>query len=180
MSSVTASTVNALGEAAQDILDAVLRALDLTTAGPPALHYLAPFLPALDSQCDQVIGYCAGIGEELTAPSSPAPVTGKRAVHGRVNLPQLHVLVGRCVATGTTTKTTYTPPSPEQMTANALKVMEDGWALWVNLAQQIRDGELFTRCGDIHFLGVQPLASQGGVAGWTAVFAVALDGFVAP
>jgi hypothetical protein len=172
---VTPATVDALGDAAQDILDGVLRALALTDAGAPARSFLAPFLPALDSTCDQVIAYCAGIGEESTSPSSPAPVTGKRAVHGRINLPTLQVLVGRCVKTGTGKQ----PPTPTELTADARKVIQDGWALWVNLAQQIRDGELFTRCGDIHFDGVAPLASQGGVAGWVASFRVALDGFTA-
>jgi hypothetical protein len=178
---VTAATVDALGDAAQELLDAALRALALTSAGAPALNYLSYFLPSLDSQCDQAVVYCAGIGEEATQPSSPAPVTGKRAVHGRINLPTLQLLVARCVATGSTNKagTVYTPPSPAVIGADALKVMQDGWVLWVNLAQQIRTDEWRSRCGDTHFTGFSPLAGQGGLAGWVATFAVALDGFTA-
>jgi len=107
-------------------------------------------------------------------------VTGKRAAHGRVNLPILQLLVARCVATGATSQAgVYRPPTPATITADALKVMQDGWALWVNLAQQIRAGSLFTRCGDTHFTGFSPLAGQGGLAGWVGTFAVAVDGFTA-
>lgn len=174
----TPATIDALGQVAQQLLDGALAALDLTTASRPELAYLSYFQPSLDSQCDQAVVYCAGIAEEQTNPGSPAPVTGKRAVHGRVNLATLQLLVARCIATGKTSNSgVYSPPSPTQIGADAVTVMQDGWALWVNLAQQIRDGELFTACGDIHFDGIAPLAGEGGLAGWVGTFRVAVDGF---
>lgn len=180
MSSIVASTVDTLGQAAQDLLDGALLALDLTDAGRPGIAFVDYHLPALDAQCDQAIVYCAGIGEETTTPIAPVPVTGKRAVHGRINLVSLQLLVARCVATEADTGGGYQPPDPDQLNADGLKVMQDGWALWVNLAQQIRDGDLFSRCGDIHFTGLAPLAGRGGLAGWVQTFHVALDGFTAP
>jgi hypothetical protein len=177
---VVAATVHALEEAAQALLDASVAALALTDAGAPGIAHLTYFLPVLDKQCDQVVVYCAGIGEEATNPLAPPPVTGKRATLGRVNLPSLQVLVARCVATGQTNCAgTYLPPTDEQLTADGVKVMQDGWALWVNLAQQIRDDEWRTRCGDTHFAGLAPLAGQGGLAGWVGSFHISLDGFVA-
>lgn len=179
MSTIEASTVDTLGDTAQDLLDAAEAALALTHAGTPGVASLAYHLPSLDSQCDQLWVYCAGIGEEVTAPISPVPVTGKRAVHGRVNLPTLTILVARCVHTGSGSAANYQPPTPSEIAADARTVMQDGWVLWVNLAQQIRDGSLFSRCGDVHFTGFAPLAGQGGLAGWVGTFHVGLDGFVA-
>lgn len=176
---IVVGTLDALGNTAQALLDASIAALNLTDAKAPTIAHLAPSLPALDRQCDQLIVYYAGIGEEGTQPLGPPPVTGKRAVRGRVNLPTLQVLAVRCIATAKQSKSgSWTFPTDEQQTADALKTMQDAWALWVNLAQQIRDDAWRSRCGDTHFAGVVPFAAQGGLAGSVATFHLELDGFV--
>jgi hypothetical protein len=175
---VTVSTASTLHEVAQELLDTSETAVAATVGGPVALAYLSPGLPSLDYMCDQVAVWCAAITEEQTSPLSPVPQVGQRRRLGWTNLIVLSVLVARCVHVGGTTSKGYTPPKSSQLSSDADKVMEDGWALWNAISTAIIDAGLFGgTCQDIRFTSMIPLTPQGGLAGWTLTLTAELAGY---
>lgn len=175
---MTVSTAASVHEIAQDLLDASEQILAATVGGPVALAYLSPGLPSLDYQCDQVAVWNSALGEEQTSPLAPAPQIGMRRRLGWKNLVTLSVLAARCVHVGKTTRSGYTPPSSEVLTADGAKVMEDGWALWNGVSTAyIQDGLFDGTCEDFKILSMSPLTPQGGMAGWVLTLAVELAGY---
>ncbi len=176
---MTVSTIASLHEIAQALLDAGTDAVDDTIGGPVAESFLSPGLPAFDRQCDFAVAWAGQLGMEATAPLAPAPAVGHRFQYaGWVNLPTLNVTVLRCVATARETAKSYQVPSPEQLSDDARKVMEDGWAIWNHVAREILQGNLFGGpCNDIKLQALVPVVPQGGLAGWTLNVAVELPGF---
>lgn len=175
---MAATTVASLHETAQALLDAATAAVATTVGGPVAESYLSPGLPAFDRGCDSVIGYAGALNWEATSPFGAMP-SGHRFQYGAwVNLPTLLVTVVRCVHVGAGDGKLYRPPTPGQSTTDALKIMEDGWALWNGVAREILAGALFDGvCNDIKFQGLVPLTPQGGLAGWTLQVGVELGGY---
>ncbi len=176
---MTVSTVASLHEIAQELLDAAEAAVADTVGGPVVEAFLSPGLPAFDRGCDIAVAWAGQLGMEATAPLAPAPAVGHRFQYGGwVNLPTLNVTVLRCVAVAQDQKGVYRVPSPDQLSADARKVMEDGWAIWNGVCRDILRGELFGgTCNDIKVQALIPVVPEGGLAGWTLNVAVELPGF---
>lgn len=175
---VVASTVASVHEAAQTLLETSALLLEPTVGGPVALTYLSPGLPAFDYACDQVIVWNSGIAEEFTSPLTPFPQIGQRPRLGWVNLVTLSVFAGRCIHVGQEARGQYSPPGAELLTADSVKVMEDGWALWVGLHYAIRNEALFGgTCQDVQFRSMTPITPQGALAGWIVVVSFELGGY---
>lgn len=172
------SDAASLHEQAQDLLDAAYAILSGTVGGAPKMQYLSPGLPALDYQCDQVAVWAAAIGDEQAGAVSPPPQVGQRRRLAWTNLCVLSCQATRCISTGTSTKTGWTPPKEAVLTSDAEKVMEDGWALWNGISTAILDEALFGgTCKDIKFVSMLPLTPQGGVAGWVLTVSFELAGY---
>ena len=175
---MTVSTAASVHEIAQDLLDAAETILATTVGGPVALVYLSPGMPSLDFQCDQIAVWNANLGEEATSPLSPVPAPGFRRRNGWLNLVTLSTLVARCIRVGKTTSTGYTPPGAAVLSADAAKVMEDGWALYNGISTAIiQDGLFGGTCQDIKFVSMTPLTPQGGMGGWVLTLSIELAGY---
>ncbi len=175
---MTASTAATVHEVAQEFLEAAVAIVNDTIGGPVALAYLSPGLPSLDFQCDQIAVWIAALGDEQTSPLSPVPQPGQKRRIGWVNLATFSCMVARCVNVGTTTKAGYEPPTIYQLSSDARKTMEDGWALWNGVSTAIRDDALFGgTCMDIKFLSMSPLTPAGGMAGWVLTLSAEMAGY---
>ena len=175
---MTVSTVASVHEIAEELLTAAEEIIATTVGGPVGLAYISPGLPSLDYQCDQIAVWNALLGEEQTNPLSPIAQIGMKRRLGWVNLVTLSTLVARCIRVGTTTRSGYTPPSQEILTADGEKVMEDGWALWNGISTAfIEDGLFDGTCKELKFVSMTPLVPQGGMAGWVLTLAIELAGY---
>ena len=172
------STAASLGLIASELLTVATDALADTVGGPVALSFLSPGLPSLDTMCDQVIVWSPALGEEQTSPLSPTPATGMRRRNGWLNLATLSILTARCVNVGDVGAGGYQTPTVTALDSDALKVMEDGWALWnaVNTAF-VQDGLFDGTCKELRILSTTALDPRGGLAGWTMVVQVELAGY---
>ncbi len=175
---MSVSTSATLHEVAQELLEASVTILNDTIGGPVALAYLSPGLPSLDFQRDQVAVWVAALGDEATSPLAPIPVTGQRRRMGWTNLAVYSVMVARCVHSGQTTKGGYEPPTIYELSGDARKTMEDGWAIWNGVSTAIIDDGLFGgTCTDIKFVSMTPLSIAGGMAGWVLTISAELAGY---
>lgn len=168
----------ALHEAAQEFLDACEAILATTVGGPVARAFLSPGLPVFDSACDSVSVFAQGITDEQTSPLAPIPQVGQRRRLAWQNLATLSAQAVRCISVGGNTTGGYRAPKAEVMTADAQKVMEDGWALWNGISTAIRDEALFGgTCNDIKLLSMTPMLPSGQIAGWTLTVQFQLAGY---
>lgn len=175
---MTASTAASVHEAAQTLLDLTVSLMTGTVGGAPALAYLYPGLPAFDSPCDQACVWNSAITEEQTSPLTPIPVVGGRPGRGWLNLVTLSAFAGRCVKVGSSTGGGYATPKAAVMTADAEKVMEDGWAIWEGVHYAISGQNLFGGvCQDVKFAGMSPITPQGALAGWVLSVQFELAGY---
>ena len=166
---------------AQEFLIACEQALDTIPdfapglGGAPARSYISPGFPAADC-CDQLTVHVVALAE---APTEPAGLpSGLRAQHGaRVNHSSLSATILRCVPTGSTTKTRYVPPAAEEMEAAARQLNADAWALWNNVWNQIRAGQLFALCSGVFWGGMRSLEPSGGCGGWVMNLTVTTEGY---
>ena len=169
---VTASTVSTLLDLAEDYLALCETALASTEAGPPVQAYITPGVPVFDALCDTLVVYGATLTEEATSPLNPPPSPGWRHRRGRINLAGLTAVSARCAPTDA-------DPTPADLTAAAKKVLEDGWAIWNVLTQQLKAGTLFDgACTDIHYDGGLSLTSQAGLALWQMTIRVEIGGYL--
>lgn len=170
------STVASVHELAQELLDACEAVLATTVGGPPAAVFLSPGLPALDRQCDTLSAYATA--PAVTGASSPGGLGASMRFAVQTHI-ALSVMVARCLPVGRETKQRYLPPTAQQLTGAAQKVMEDMWALWNGVVTQVFDGSLFEGhpCRGVEFLSLTPLDPQGGFGGWTLALQVDLDGY---
>lgn len=172
------STAASVHEAAQTLLDLTVTLMTATVGGAPAIAYLNPGLPAFDSNCDQACVWNSSITEEQTSPLTPIPQVGDRPNLGWLNLVTLSVFAGRCIHVGSSSSGGYRPPKPSELTADAEKVMEDGWALWEGVHYAIREADLFGGlCKDVKFAGITPITPQGALAGWILTVQFELAGY---
>ncbi len=170
---VALSTVSTLFDLAVDLLAAGDEALATTEAGPPEKSYISPGIPTFDGLCDTLVVYGATLTEESTAPLNPAPSTGWRHRRGRINLAGLTIVSARCGSTKAS-------PSPLELTADAKKSLEDGWAIWNIVTQKIADGSLFGgACADVHYDGGLSLTPQAGLVLWQMSLRVEIGGYPA-
>jgi hypothetical protein len=175
---VSVSTAATVHEVAQDLLEASVLILNDTIGGPVELAYLSPGLPSLDFQCDQLAVWVAALGDEATSPLAPIPVVGQRRRMAWTNLAVFSVMAARCVRVGNVTKGGYEPPTIYEVSGDARKTMEDGWALWNGVSTAIiNDGLFGGTCTDIKFVSMTPLSIAGGMAGWVLTISAELAGY---
>ena len=161
---------------AHDLLDAAVEALDTIPtfepglAGAPARSFVSPGVPAFDC-CDQLTVDVRPITENPLSPSGPG--SGQRArFQARHNEVVLVITITRCVPTGPEPLTTDLEDAAAQTNA-------DAWALWNDLWNQVRSGDLFRLCSDSR-PALRPVQPSGGCAGWTMAYQVELEGYEAP
>jgi hypothetical protein len=142
-------------------------------AGAPARAFPSPGIPVWDC-CEQLTVHVDGIGENATSPAGLA--TGRRHVHGRINLPGLITTVTRCVPVVGGTQLDALP-SIESMTAAARQINADGWALWNHIYNMLQGGTLLARCHEVYWEGLRAVAPSGGCGGWVLTLRVQLDGY---
>jgi hypothetical protein len=157
---------------AQEYLDACVIALDTISApglgGAPERRYVAPGVPALDC-CPQLTVDVRAVQEDPRSPSGPG--SGQRARYGaRKNNVFMVATIVRCYPTDPI------PPNVNEMELAAEQVNADGWALWNEVWNMIRSGELFTLCDDSS-PELRQLTPSGGCAGWTLSMRVELEGY---
>lgn len=168
---VAVSTVTTLFDLAVDLLEACDEALATTEAGPPEKSYISPGVPTFDALCDTLVVYGATLTEETTSPLNPPPSTGWRHRRGRLNLAGLTVVSARCGST-------KAAPLATDLTADAKKSLEDGWAIWNVLTQKIRNDDLFGgACSDVHFDGGLSLTPQAGLVLWQMALRIEIGGY---
>ena len=159
----------ALLEAASDALDTIPGSAP-ELAGAPERKFVSAGTPVLDC-CDQLTVHVGPIVEDPLSPSSPG--SGQRARFGaRKNQVLLTVTIGRCMDLSALP----TPPPVATLEADAEQHNADGWALWNQLWNMVRSGELFTLCSDSK-PELRPLAPAGGCSGWTMAYRVWIEGY---
>lgn len=161
---------------AQELLDASVESLntipsfDPGLGGAPDRSFISPGLPVFDC-CEMLTVHNVPITEADT--TTFALGAGKR--HARINLIALVVSAVRCVPTVGATENDL--PSIEEMEAAAEQINADAWALWNHLWHMWKEEQLFTRCGQVYWDGLLPIAPEGGCVGSTVNFRVSLDGY---
>lgn len=179
MAGVDASDLHAL---AVELLEAATVALEtlpaLGFAGAPERSFVTPGEPAFDLAgsgcCDQLTVQMISLDEAPTFPDGLA--AGRRTSTGRINHVTLGVTIVRCIPVGSGTAS-YTPPTPDELEVASQQIHADGWALWNHLYNRVRAGVLFSLCREVFWLGGRVLGPEGGCAGWSFGFRVALDGY---
>lgn len=168
---MTTATVASVAEAAQALLDTAEAALATASGGPVTQAWMSPGMPAFDVQCDFVAVW---EGAAAFASSGGIPASQQFRTGPRITIHALNVTTGRCLATGVGGR----PPTVAQKTADAVKHMEDGQALWNGVSAEIAAGELFGgTCSQITLQGMVAYTPQGGVGGWNLTVAVQIDGY---
>ena len=116
---------------------------------------------------------------ENTAPTAPVTAPGHRfASTGMLFLSTLIVTVVRCVPIGEDNAQAFTIPAPDSLTAVALEIDEDLWAIWNTVANMAAADELFDgRCAALYFDPPVPMPTEGGCGGWTIPFRAAIGGY---
>lgn len=135
--------------------------------GSPARSFVSPGTPVLDC-CDQLTVHVGPLtdGRQDTA----VPAAAKAAW---VNHVVLLVTVARCVPIWDGDQ----PPAPAAQQDAAAQINYDKWALWNHLHNLVREGLLFSRCGDVIWVGLTPLTPSGGCGGSLLTVRVSLDGY---
>lgn len=170
--------INDLNAVTDAFLATALDALSLTDAGPPGRAYVSPSESALDC-CGQCTVWLQEIGETNFAAGSGALAAEKAIKRG--GLPQLLIFVQatRChVGLKALVKALEegNPPNVADLQATAHMVDQDGWALRIHFAYELRKGALSEICSGAEMLGGVKLTSQGGCVGWTFSFRYPIQG----
>lgn len=134
--------------------------------GSPARSFISAGPPAHDC-CDQLTVHSGPIVDGRT--KGPVP----SAPMAKINHVVLVATVLRCVPVWDGQQ----PPTPGDQQAAAEQIEYDKWALWNHLFNRWRDGLLFSRCGDVVWVGIQPITPSGGCGGLTLTVRVSLDGY---
>ena len=134
--------------------------------GSPARSFVSPGPPALDCP-DQLTVHTGPINDGRT--SGPVPSAPKF----KINHVTLVATVARCVPIWDG----QNPPTPAAQQAAAEQIEYDKWAMWNHLFNRWQEGLLFSRCGDVVWVGIQPLTNSGGIGGFTLTVRVSLDGY---
>lgn len=176
---VVPSDVTTLGTYAQELLAACEDALATTVGGVPDRSFVSAGLPALDC-CPQLTVHVQGVTAELTSPALPTDA-GHRVNFGMLILTRMVVTIARCAPTVEFAGDTIVPPSAAELTASALEVDQDMWAIWNKLYTIKAEGNIFNgACSALYFDGGTPLDTEGGCAGWTFEVRAAIDGYDIP
>lgn len=164
------ATVASVHEAAEALLDAAEDALATTAAGFDGVAWLNPGFPSFDGQCDFVTVWQSAIN---FAPTGLIPTSQTFRTGPRIDLITLNVTAGRCL------QVNYPQgiPPADVKTEDAIKVMEDGQALWNGVSNAIVDGLFDGTCKQISLSGMTALTPEGGMAGWNLTVVVQVDGY---
>jgi hypothetical protein len=162
-----------LHELALEFLSACEDALDTIPnsapgyGGSPARSFVSPGTPAIDC-CDQLAVSVGPITQ--SAQDTRLPASAKAAW---INHVVLLATISRCVPVWDG----QTPPTPAAQQDAAAQINYDKWALWNHLHFLVNEGLLFSRCGDVVWVGLTPLTPSGGCGGSLLTVRVSLDGY---
>ena len=158
-------------EAAEEALDTIPGSAP-GLAGAPERKFVSAGTPVLDC-CDQLTVHVGPVAEDPLSPSSAQ--SGQRArFDARKNQVTLVVTIGRCMDLSALPS----PPPVATLEADGDQHNADGWALWNELWNMVRSGDLFTLCSDSKPV-LRPLAPSGGCSGWTLTYQVWIEGYEA-
>lgn len=155
---------------AEELLEASIDALDTIPliasglGGSPARSFVSPGIPALDC-CDQLAVHVQGVSE-IPVGSSQTHKAGARH-----NVVTLVVTITRCHSLD------VVPPPVATLQATAAQMDADGWALWNELWNQMRSGDLLTLCDEVFWDGLRALTPSGGCGGWVLTLRAAYEGY---
>lgn len=166
------STVDTLGEYADEVLGVAELALATTDAGTPDRSYVTAWTPALDC-CPALICQVLPLREAPTSPLSPAEETALRTKFGSVVLATYVIWAIRCAAEPFGNEGL---PRVEDITVVAHQVMQDGWALWNGIRKAQQTGNLFDGCLGMHMDGAVSIPEQGGCVGVTLTLRASIAG----
>lgn len=155
-----------VNEVAQAFLDASIAALEVTDAGPPGRAFVSPGRPALDC-CGQLTVWVSAITEAATVSPPGGFGDSRRQKIGSIPTLTVHIQATRC---GPTLNQRGDPPPPADLDASAKQVQQDVWALWIGLADSLRDGDLSRVCAGAWRDGATAIEPQGGCVGWELVY----------
>lgn len=168
---MTVSTITSLTDLADLTLTVSTTALATTTAGAPAIRYVSPAAPAFDC-CPALIVNVAALGEEVTSPTNPLPATGMRDKYGRIILATLVISALRCAPKVQADGSVLTA----DISAVAVEVQEDAWALWNGITCAIKNAVFKDLCSVVHLTSSMSIAEQGGCVGWQFVLRTEIGG----
>lgn len=134
--------------------------------GAPARSYVAPGRPAADC-CPQLTVHTQGILEEQLG----AVVPGRSYMTSRLNQVTLAMTLFRCAPTE------KVMPEVAELVAASTQVNADAWALWNHLFNMVKNGLLFSTCGEVHWNPMSAIQPEGSCVGWYWPVEVALDGY---
>ena len=172
--SIAISTIDTLGQYAQEVRDVSADVLADTDEGVPEIVMITTETPAYDC-CPSLQVTVAGLAEAPTSPNVPAEATARRVIIGGLILATYKVTVLRC---GPTIPASGLP-SVTDVTNVALQTQQDLWTLWNGLRNAVRAEEIFTRCEGVHFDPARPIREQGGCVGWEITIRAKIDGIPA-
>lgn len=158
----------------EELLDACIEALDTIPGYIPALDgaptraFVAPGRPAADC-CPQLTVNSVGITDDQLG----ALVPGRSYMTTRQNQVTLAVTLFRCAPSE------QPIPAVAELTAVATQHEADGWALWNHLFSLVRQGMLFSQCGEVKWGVLSALVPEGGCVGWFWPCEISLDGYEA-
>lgn len=157
-------------------LDAATAALDLTPTGAPGRRFVSPGEPALDC-CGQLTVWIQDISEVGFQGGSGALAPSKRTLRGSMPSIAIFVQATRCSAAVMAWDAKANElPSAALLQQDAEMIDQDGWALRLHMADEIRNGELSRICFGVEMLGGVKLTPQGECIGWTFSFRYPIEG----
>lgn len=172
----------ALHDAAEAFLEAAADALDTLPsespllAGTPARRYVSAGTPAID--CDQLVVWAPTIDEDGTLPSGILLETGARGMAGRVNFPQLNVMIVRCIpAVREDRQGRAIIPEATALGAAGMQTNADAWVLWCGINAARKAGRFNDLCSAVSVGRATALTPSGGYGGWQLPIFVQLDGY---
>jgi hypothetical protein len=156
-------------------LQAAQQALALTAAGTPGRVYASAGRPAFDC-CGQLTAWASFLAEGDTQSGAGGLAGSKKARIGKYPVITVTIQATRCAALPTGRPPDQAPPTPAALQAVAAQTNEDVWALYLYIAQDLRDGDLHEACGGSWFDGATPINEQGGCVGWELVYRYPIPG----
>ena len=156
-------------------LDSATDALALTDEGPPARAFVSPGEPALDC-CPQLAVWTQNLidGAMLQEPTGLG--AARKINRGGLPVVTIFVQAVRCAPMIEDTGGKIKLPDPDELSAAARAIDQDGWALWNHISWDLRHGDLANVCAGAWRDGGTKLQPQGGCAGWTFIFRYPVEG----
>jgi hypothetical protein len=168
-----------LYDAAVDLLTAAVEAVATTAAGAQPRQLISPGLPVID--CEQISVHVGAAALANTAPLQPPlqPMV-REGANRAVRLVQFTITPARCVPVIGNVGQKF--PSPASISASALAIDSDLWAIWNHLAYLKRNGLLFppAKTRAMSFDPAVPLNTAGGFGGFQVQVTLEMPGYPDP